>query len=52
MKHRAFSEITVIKRWWNDFQFLEAAAGGVLQKEVFLKNSANSQEKTCVGVFF
>ena len=52
MKHRAFSQIIVIKSWWNAFPFLEAATGGVLQKEAFLKDSANSQEKTCVGVFF
>ena len=31
---------------------LEAAAGGVLWKMVFLKISQNSQENACVGVSF
>ena len=31
---------------------IEAAAGGVLYQKMFIKNSQNSQEKTCARVSF
>ena len=45
-------KIVAIKVMMRSFQGLEAATGVVLWKKMFLKILQNSQENTCVRVFF